>query len=151
MCGTVFGSGTVGQIFEPTSLHSNNAVYDYAKSYFGIYMFWLGVSGELKYESNGLPVTIDPVPWGSGYPYTDSSHSGNCINIYNWKWRNHKPCSHPHGYAICEKSDPLGESIWGILILSSKTKLNYDHLQEYEKNRRSSQRMEDGNFLKHLL
>ena len=111
MCGTVFGSGTVGQIFEPTSLHSNNAVYAYAKSYFGIYMFWLGVSGELKYESNGLPVTIDPVPWGSGYPYTDSSHSGNCINIYNGKWKNNFACSYSNGYAICEKS--LGESIWG--------------------------------------
>ena len=113
MCGTVFGSGTVGHIFEPTSLNSNNAVYDYAQSNFGTYWFWLGVSGELKYKSNGLPVTIDPIPWESGYPYTESSYSGNCINIYNGKWRNNYECSKSNGYAICEKSDPLGESIWG--------------------------------------
>ena len=125
MCRTVFGSGTVGHIFEPTSLNSNNAVYDYAQSNFGTYWFWLGVSEELKYKSNGLPVTIDPIPWTSGYPYTGSSYSGNCINIYNGKWRNNLACSTSSGYAICEKSDPLGESIWGILILSRNTKLNY--------------------------
>ena len=113
MCGTVFGSGTVGHIFEPTSLHTNKAVYDYVKLNFGSFWFWLGVSAELKYESNGLPVSLDPIPWESGYPLTGSSYSGYCINIHHGKWKNSNPCSTLWGYAICEKSDPLGETIWG--------------------------------------
>ena len=110
MCGAVFGSGTVGHIFEPKSLANNNAVYDYAKNNLGTYWFWIGVKLDLKYESDGSNVTIDPIPWASGYP----SGSGDCLNIYiKSEWRNNNECSNPWGYAICERSGPDATTLTG--------------------------------------
>jgi len=65
-CKTAFGNNVEGKLFEPATLHVNNAVYNAANETFGLKTWWTGVvydNGILKYVSNGLPVTVNPIPW----------------------------------------------------------------------------------------
>merc|ERR1712066_127230 len=99
-CRTVF-PGNIGKVFEPTTLHINNAVLDAALAVGGVW-FWIGVSNrDYKYKSNGKPLTIDPIPWDDGEP---SNRFTRCVNAFpgNKLWSADFPCSTFTGNAICE-------------------------------------------------
>ena len=106
-CKTIFGPGTNGIVFEPTSLENNDSVLEAAKAAVGCNKcwFWIGVrNGSLKYRSNGKAVFIETIPWQRGQPSMSSSQT-HCVNVQagTMKWRANRQCN-ANLYTICETS-----------------------------------------------
>ena len=104
ICKTVFGPGIPGKIFEPTTLNINNAVLTAAKEALGSWYFWIGVSVEdLTYKSNGKPVSINPIPWGSDEPSKTSNLYCIRANYFTLMWYSDKHCLNDlNTFTICE-------------------------------------------------
>ena len=103
-CKSVFGSGHSGYLFEPTTLEINNAVLKAAEDVMGhSRWFWIGVTnGDFKYRSNGKPVSIEPIPFGSDQPILTGDDT-QCLGAVsgNQKWITHE-CWKPLMYTICQ-------------------------------------------------
>lgn len=104
ICKTVFGPGIPGIIFEPTTLSINDAVLTAAYEAFDVvgYNFWIGVNaGDLTYKSNGIPVSINPIPWFIGQPSKSSNEY--CVTAASAGWYADYHCiNHPYASPICE-------------------------------------------------
>ena len=103
-CKTVFGSGISGYLFEPTTLEINNAVLKAAKDVMGhSRWFWIGVTnGDFRYRSNGKPVSIEPIPFGSDQPILTGSDT-QCVGAVSGTLKWITPlCNNPIVYTICE-------------------------------------------------
>ena len=104
-CKTVFGSGISGYIFEPTTLEVNNAVLKAAEDVMGhSRWFWIGVTnGDFRYRSNGKPLSIEPIPFGSDQPSLPSSDT-QCIGAVSGTMKWFTTYCWKHLYTICETS-----------------------------------------------
>ena len=108
-CRNVFGPSMSGKVFEPPSLNVNDVVLKAANAALQInplgisHIFWIGVTnGDFKYKSNGLPVSINRIPWHIGQP-SKSSRYTQCVNVSSshLKWYADLPCSEKY-HVICE-------------------------------------------------
>ena len=104
-CKTVFGPGVSGHLFEPTSLEINNAVLKAAEDVMGhSRWFWIGVTnGDFRYRSNGKPLSIGPIPFGSDQPSLPSSDT-QCIGAVSGTMKWFTSFCWKHLYTICETS-----------------------------------------------
>ena len=105
-CNTIFGSGKIGQLYEPKSKEESMKIAVASHGIFGDKWAWIGVTdiiteGTFKYHSDNHPINYSPTWYAH---YGTGGNSANCIIMNNkssiGKWAD-KPCSE-YRPSICE-------------------------------------------------